>query len=289
VGGAVAGLAIVVLPFLAFAPSRFFHEVIVVQVTRRRIPSQVTSLRLMQLLGTTGHRMLAVVFWLLLAAVVGGSVVFARRVDPKWTITNLDACAIACFLVVGGSFLVSAEFDTHYGGFLAPFLALILSATVVRLRPLSRTLVTVVVVIALCGFVAHAVQHVARQPQESLPIATIDGMFPASACVISETYAPLILADRYNLARPQCPKALDVYGTELTDGTGIADVPSDATASKLQSDWLGWLHRVDGLILVSPASKDHDLGPAVQSYLRSQFTLTKIPDGLYIYHRVSLG
>jgi Glycosyltransferase family 87 len=283
--GTVVGVGIVSLPFFLVAPSTFVHQVIVVQATRTSVPDQVTSLRLMQLLGITGHQEVAAGAWFLLVVVVVASVVYARRVDATWSVNNLDVCAMACFLVVFGSFMVSPEFDTHYGGFLAPFLALVVSATVVRFLPLSRTIVAVIVVVAAVGFVAHAVRHVADQQRESIPVATIDRIFPPSACVISVSYGPLILADRYNLNSPQCPRALDIYGTELTDGPGIAHDPSDGTASKVQSDWLGWLQRVDGLVLIGRVSTYPDIGPAVRSYIASQFTLTKARDDLFIYHR----
>ncbi len=292
VGGGIGGFGVVCLPFFLLAPAKFVREVIVTQATRSHLGFVSEKFRLMNLLGGTAQVRFApsiwvpVALWVILALVILGSILYARRVDPNRTFTNLDACAMACVVVVGASFLLAPEFQSHYGGFFTPFLALVLSATAVRLLPLARPLLTVAIVVAMLGFFLMSAHDIVDKQKEPLPTAALDRLFPPSACVISEAYAPVILANRYNLYRSQCPRILDVDGAELTDGNGSSHSASDATDQKVQSDWLGWLHRADGLVLLAPVSKQVDIGTAVRTYLHTHFSLAAVSDGLFIYRRV---
>ena len=76
---------------------------------------------------------------------------------------------MACLVVVGASFLVAPEFDTHYGGFLALFFAVVLSATAVRLLPLARPFMTIAIVGAMLALFVVSVHHVIQQAKEPLP------------------------------------------------------------------------------------------------------------------------
>ena len=86
-----------------------------------------------------------------------------------------------------------------------------------------------------------------------------------------------------------CPRVLDVFGTELADdnGLGHADAATDAKGPKYQADWLRWLHRSDGVVLLTPASKAGDFGPAVRAYFDAHFAHVATENGDYIYRRRS--
>lgn len=295
--GAIAGAGIVCTPFLLLAPANFFREVIIVQITRSHLGQISEKFRLWNLLGVPGpgHQTLAlslwipVALWLIFALIVCFSTIFGSWAHLGQTVTNLDAGAMACALFVGVSFLVGTEFDRHYGGFFAPFLALVLSATAVRLLPLARPLMKIVIATAMLSYFALSVRFVLSYAKQPLQTAAIDHFFSPTACVLSEAYSPLILANRYNLFEQQCPRALDIYGTELANGNGLADSSSDASAMKLQSDWLRWLRRADGFVLFSPISNNPNLGPAARFYFHSHFSLASNSDGLFIYRRDSNG
>ncbi len=288
VGGGVVAFAIVCGPFFVLAPSAFWRQVVVVQATRAHIDRNPFH-RLGSLLGLTGHSGVAVAIWIILALIVVGSIVLARHSEPDWRPTNLDATAMACVVIIGVAFLTSPEFDAHYGGYFAPFMALVLSATAVRLLPLARPLMAVVIAVALVAFIGHSVKNVLDEPKASTPSAALDRIFPPHACVITGNYGPVILANRYNLYEPQCPRVLDMYGAELTDGKGVADAPADARASKVQSDWLDWLHHADGVVLYAPLSQYADIGSAAKQYIRSDFSLAAVTDGLHVYRRLEQG
>jgi hypothetical protein len=284
--GGGAAFVIISGPFFFSSPSAFWHQVVVVQATRAHIERNPFH-RLGSLLGVTGHVGIAVAIWLLLGLCVVGSLVLARRTEGSWGVTELDAAAIACVVIIGIAFLLSPEFDPHYGGFFAPFLALVLSATAVRLLPLGHTVVPVLITVAVVLFVGHSVKNVVDQPRVSTSTAALDRVFAPNACVLSTDYGPEILGDRYNLYQSGCPRIVDTFGTELTVGGGYADVPTDARMPRLQSDWANWLRNADGLVLNAPLAEYPDLNASVKEEIRSNFRLVDRSDGDYIYRRTT--
>jgi hypothetical protein len=282
VAGGVLALGIICLPFFLMAPSAFWHEVVVVQATRAHIDKDPLK-RLGSLLGVTGHVGPSLAIWAILGVCIVGSLVLARRSAPDGWVTNLDVTAMACGVIVGLSFLVSPEFFAHYGGFLAPFLALVLSATAVRLVPLGRTVVPVLIAAAMVLFIGHSVKNVVNETKLASPDAALDRIFSPNSCVFAPDYGPVILANRYNLFEVNCPRVVDPYGTELTDGGGYADVAADAGSPTVQSDWADMLDHADGLVLFDPLSGYPDMDPAVKAYIRSNYVLAARSDGLFIY------
>jgi hypothetical protein len=285
IGGAVVAFGVISLPFFLLAPSAFWHQVVVVQATRAHIDKDPLK-RLGSLLGVAGHVGLSVAIWLVLGLCIVGSLVLARRSAHERWVTNLDVAAMACAVIVGLSFLVSPEFDVHYGGFLAPFIALVFSATAVRLLPLGRTVMPVLIAVVMVAFIGHSVKNVVDEAKVPGPNAALERIFAPDACVISPDYGPVILANRYNLFESGCPSVVDPYGTELTDGSGYADVAADAGSANLQADWADWLHHADGLVLYGPLSGYADMDSAVKAYIRSNYTLVTTSDGLSIYRHM---
>lgn len=291
--GTVAGFGIICAPFILLAPAKFVQEVIIDQATRSHFGQVGLGFRLWNLLGAPGpgHFTLTsalfvpIALWSIFALVVFSSIIFERRANSNRMVTNLDACAMACLAVVGASFLLATGYYTHYGGFLSLFLAIVLSATAARLVPFAEPFMKIAMAMAMLGFFVIAARGVVGNKNEPPITAALDRVFPPTVCVLSTNYAPLILANRYNLYTPQCPRVLDIYGTELADGHGIAHSATDAHVAKLQADWLGWLKRVDGIILPSTAATSRSLGVNVRTYLRSHFSLVAISEGLFIYRR----
>jgi Glycosyltransferase family 87 len=287
--GAVGGVALVCAPFFVLAPGDFLHDVIVVQVMRSRMAQLAEVSRLWNLLGApgTGHTVSPAVwmpiFFCILAGLSFLLLFLACCGISREAFTNLDVCAFACLLLVVIAFLASAEYYPHYGGFLAPILGLVLSAAAIRLLPMALPIVKICFVIAILASFALADRSFIETKYPTVPTALLDHTFASTACVLSETYSPLILSDRYNLFEKSCPHALDIFGTELADGNGMANLKSDANAPKLQTTWLNWLHHVNGVILLSPVPKDLNLGVAARTYFQEHFSLIKHIDGLYIY------
>jgi hypothetical protein len=292
VAGVVGGVVLVCGPFALMAPGNFFHEVIVVQATRSHLHQVAERSRLLNLLGSSeyGHLPLRAIIWapVILCVVVAAVYLlihFARRGYADGGLTNLDTCAIACVVVVAISFFATAEYDPHYGGFIAPFVALALSTIVIRLTPTAHPSIKVVIAIAMLAYFAASDRSFIESKSSNfpVPVATIDRTFSPSTCIISQTYAPLILADRYNIFATGCPHVLDLYGTELVDGSGVANLKADADALALQTVLLRGVRGAQGVILLVPASKDANFGPVVRRYFKLHYSLSTHADGLYIY------
>jgi hypothetical protein len=290
--GAIGAVVVICAPFYFFAPGKFFHEVVVVQATRSRLDQVAEKFRFWNLLGLpgSGHIPLRAIVWIPVALCIIILVAYflfadARRNPSRSLATNLDVCAITCLIAIVFSFVATAGYYTHYGGFLAPFLALVLSAMSVRLLAVARPALKICFALALVLYFGWSDHAFVESKYPRVPVAVIDSAFSPSSCVLSQTYAPLILAGRYNLYEGSCPHALDIFGTELMDGSGAANVASDARAPRLQADWLTWVRRAKGFILLTPESKDANLGAAVRAYFELHYSLTSHMDGLYIYQR----
>ena len=291
--GLISGFGVVCVPFMLLAPGNFLRQVVAVQLTRSHLGQVSERFRLWNLLGAPGPsaRTLAlsiavpVALWLILLSVIILSILVFRRQSSATALTHLDACALACAVVVLLSFLGTTEFDRHYGVFLAPFLAIVLSGTADRLLSLGGPLVKIAAVVATVGYVALSARFVLDYARQPSPTASLDRLFIARACVLSESYEPLIVADRYNLYRNGCPHVLDIYGTELADANGQAESIRVASSARLQADWLHWLRNADGFVLFAPIARNPDLGPVVRTYFYAHFSLASTSDGLFIYRR----
>jgi hypothetical protein len=290
--GAFGGTALVCAPFFFLAPSKFLHDVVVDQVMRSHLGQLAVKSRIWNLLSGSGVGSLSLLamMCILIALCVIAAFIYISTRPPQGGkrgsgYTDLDACAFICLLIVGITFLASAEFYPHYGGFIAPFLSLVLSALAARVQPVTKAIVQISFAIAMLAFFGLADRSFLETEYPNVPTAVIDHAFSPSACVLSQTYSPLILSGRYNLFKESCPRALDIFGTEMADGNGKANVESDATAPKVQADWLYWLHRSDGVILLTSASGNRNLGSATRAYLNRHFSLINKIDDLYIYKR----
>lgn len=290
--GTACGVGVVCAPFFLLAPVAFFRDVVLVQLDRSHFGQIEEKYRLWSLLGVPGpghftlslSLLVPVAIWILLALLVGALIAFTRSANREGPLSDLDACALACVVIVGVSFLLSTEYDPHYGGFFAPFFAVAMSGVAVRLASLALPALTVAVAIVVVGYAAVSIGDVARQ--KAAPAATsLTGLFPSSACVLSQDYSPLLLSNRYNLFVAGCPRVLDIFGTELAAGHGIGGFAYDAGIAKIQSNWLGWLRRVDGVVLTVSAKTKPDFGPTVRSYVLSHFSLVNSSQSLYVYRR----
>jgi alpha-1,2-mannosyltransferase len=288
--GAAAGFLLVFLPFFVAAPVDSVREVIVDQALRHRSGEQLAD-RLALLIGAKDPAHLPgpawVLLWVVLAGVVWGSIVLVRRHRPWDRVTQLDWCGMACCVLVFAALVVSAQFYPHYAAFLAPFLGLVVSATVGRLRPFARRAVLYAALIGAAIFAVYSTYELLPSASAPDPAATVDRYLPADVCILSMDNSDLLVADRFTLAEPGCPRALDWFGAEFTDANGNGGVAADATNAEVQNLWLGWLRRSDGLILYERPSAEPDFGPTVRSYVDGSFRLVAVLPGVGMIYRRS--
>jgi hypothetical protein len=288
--GAAAGFLLVFLPFFVAAPASSIREVFVDQALRHRSGEQLAE-RLALLIGAKDPAHLPaaewVVLWVLLVAVVWGSILLVRRYRPWEHVTQLDACATACGVLVFAALVLSAQFYPHYGAFLAPFLALVVSASVGRLLPFARRVVLFAAVIGAVVFAVYSTYELVPAASAPDPAASIDRYLPPGTCILSMDNSDLLVANRFSLAETRCARAVDWFGAEFTDANGNGGVAADASNGDVQNLWLGWLHRSDGLILYGRPSAQPDFGPAVRSYIDAHYHLVATVPGVGMIYRRS--
>src|SRR5579859_3374711 len=152
-GGAAAGLAIPVLPFLFMAPGQLITDVVTSQFGRANVQHGPPLPRLSNLAGFTLFHNLptalkAMVLLAVSAAVLIGYLTAcrARRQLPA----PLDWYALIGVVAVTGMLLYPYGYWTHYGAVAGPFIALVLALPVGLLRPAEhRAQLTALIAVGL--------------------------------------------------------------------------------------------------------------------------------------------
>jgi alpha-1,2-mannosyltransferase len=124
--GALAGLAVTVVPFLIIAPGQFVSQVITSQYLRSTLPhplwprlADIAGVAWVHGLPQAGGMVLLVAITVYLAGGYLVMIVATRRPPPV-----LDRYALASLAGVIVMFLLPWEYYTHYAGFVGPFAAL---------------------------------------------------------------------------------------------------------------------------------------------------------------------
>jgi alpha-1,2-mannosyltransferase len=249
-GGLAAGFAIPVLPFLALGPGTFLRETIAYQAARTgtSVPlnerlAHITGV--IDLLDQAGRLTVSAG-----ANSLFGQAVIADTVPAPWSVLPIVAFAALVLLVCAG-FLVSrrelrqvewfalatavcalaaiigySAFFYHYPAFPGPWLAVAagvaLGALTARvpagaLRRACLGLAAAVLVFATCLQIAEVA------PLRTPPGASqISQAIPPGACVVSDQVSLLIMANRFDSAKPGCPVVIDALATTLAMTGGVS-------------------------------------------------------------------
>jgi alpha-1,2-mannosyltransferase len=290
--GAIAGLAVPVLPFLFLAPGQLISQVITSQFLRSTLPHPLSP-RLADMAGLSLlpglPKMTGIIILLAIAAyLVAGYLVMGvatRRPPPA-----LDRYALASLAAVIVMFLLPSEYYSHYAAFAGPFAALALAlpaglyrqaesrnepGQMIRLAALAVSGAAVATLIATAG-----IRQATAEPQLLEPpgtVAAVDRLIPAGSCVITNNPALTIVANRFVAARPGCPPIVDTYGTLLTMTDGRPQTATIATMRAAELTWQGWLEQAP-YVWLDPA--DHGL-PWINSlynYLGANFRRVQLAD-----------
>lgn len=297
--GFLGAAAVMCGPFFALAPGSFWREVVADQATRTSSGGASLLARVSNLVDAyslSGRHHLSVelvLVALVLLAVFAVALSVLGRVmrspsDQRRRssgLSDLDLVALTSLILIVLSFLVAHQYYAHYGGFAAPFVALVLStATVVALgrwRAITVVLVALVVVV-LC---VSAFTHLAtRQSAADVPQA-LARTIPVDACVTAWNPAAVILADRFSAGRGNCPVVLDVYGTELDEDNGFGQSIVDQKSARVQGQILTWLRHSSAVVLNWSPGRTRDLGTMVKRYLEREFPVEHRFDGWYVFLR----
>ncbi len=308
VAGAGLGFVACSLPFLIGAPISFFKQVVVTQAIRNtggftplarvadltQIPGLSSSIERHSGLGAP---LLALVLFFGFCALL---ICWTDRHRSAWS--ALERLSAWGALLAGVGLLISPTYYYHYSGFMAPFVALVLSSVAGRVREPLRMALTRTTLSArspllptLLGWIATAtaialVLGTLITVVVDLPVApqvsdAVSDAIPGHGCVLYANPTLALLDNRFTSDVSGCPDVIDWLGQERVLDDGLATAPSDSHDTHLQVMVSRWIDSSDAVVL---ESSDLGLDSANERYLRSHFAQeVDIPRGLRIFVRVS--
>ena len=209
VAGLALGTTVLIGPFFALAPTAFWREVVVTQLSR---PADGSPGGLVRELDTALPHLLSVATALaLLTTIVAVCVLRERRVPGS---------PVTLWMLVAGlggfAFLNSPSYFAHYSAFLVPPGALVVSRLATRRRPLHAG--TILLALLLLGYAASSVRDDLRWGGQR-DLAEAGQLVPHGSCVFYEAISLAIAADVLTFPRRDCPSWIDGRGVALTQNT----------------------------------------------------------------------
>ena len=298
-GGVALGFCVAVVPFALTAPSTFYRSVIVAQLVRNDLVRIPLGYRLQHMLGLALLSQLATPVLVIIGIVVVAGIAavsvlgsrLAHSVPPA-----LDWFATGTCALVVAAFLWPADFYYHYGGFLAPFLALALAL------PLSRLLAALPTdgtrrwparvrrwaTVATCAaLVVLTVLQVAAEEHEAsgVPaseIAAVQRIIPPGACVATDQVSYTIAINRFVSTAPGCSLMIDGVGTDYALSNGRNGQTGAGSSPAVVAAWLAEFRAARYAWLTTEETRRIPWTPALTAYFHNFVALAGGPPGLYI-------
>ena len=303
VAGGAAGFVACSLPFVVGAPSAFIHDVFVTQAMRSAGSGYTGWERLADLTGLPG--LYSAVLGsptsgvVLLVAVLAAFVLLcllAFAIPARQRMDGLEWCALLATVLTGAGLFAAPDYYYHYGGFEAPFIALLYGAVVVRLRArvaglapagaatgaeggrstarlrlAGVVLVTTIPLVLLGAMVKLRLETIASAPAATQVVAVVGDRLPAKGCVLYTDPAVGILADRFTADVHGCPTVVDWLGQERVLDHGIDESSSDTHNAALQARWFAAVKLSVAMVI----NKNTDWNATLTHYAREHFHLVK--------------
>jgi hypothetical protein len=200
-------------------------------------------------------------------------------------------------LLISVGLLLSPTYYYHYSGFMAPFVALIASSLLARLRvPICRLfslrsffsptlLAWFAVPVAIAVLLGSVIVEVVNLPAAPQVGDAVSDAIPARGCVLYANPTLALLDNRFTSDVSGCPDVVDWLGQERVLDNGYSTSLSDARNKSLQKVMGHWIASSDVVVL---ESSDLGLDDANVDYLHSHFeSEADLPRGLRIYVRFS--
>jgi AcrR family transcriptional regulator len=286
-GGAVAGLAVPVLPFLIMAPAGLTTDVVTSQFARANVkhPSplpRLTDLAGLSLFPHLSSRASALIL-LIVVAVVAIGYIAACWAGGRLP-TALDWYALIGLAAVTGMLLWPFGYWSHYGAVAGPFIALVLALPAGLLRPAEHRHQIVplmaVCAVALVVIAALGLRQFGNETRTSTSLtARADQLIPPGSCVLTNDSSLTISADRFVPASPGCPAMVDSYGTLLamTDGRKLLATPQQV--GSVTALWSAQFARAPYVWLESGSQGQIPWTPALYAYFTTHFKLLGLVNG----------
>jgi alpha-1,2-mannosyltransferase len=288
-GGAAAGLAIPVLPFLALAPGQLIADTVTSQFGRANVTHPSPLPRLTDMAGFTvfpslpATTRIAVIVAVSAAVIIGYlAVCHAGGRRPA----ALDWYALIGVVAVIGMLLYPYGYWQHYGAVAGPFIALALALPVGLLRPAEhRYQMVSLIAVSLVAAVAISTVGVRQfsaetQLQTSTALAAqADRLIPSGSCVLTNDSSLTISASRFTSGPPGCPAMVDSYGTLLAMTDGRKTFASRQMVSSVTALWDKEFSRAHYVWLETGSQGQIPWTPALYAYFNREFRLIGLVNG----------
>lgn len=209
-GGVAAGFGVLVLPFVALAPTASFHDVVATQLAR--IPgsgraSIATRLGEMTFGGGATGAYVAV-------AITALVIIAALAIGLK-RLTQLDVFGLATLATVTAVQFATTQYYPQYPAFLAPFVAIVLGLALGRLASWRAPRITSV--IAMAGICVLLLSEIIAVELRSTPdvVAAVDFVVPAGDCALADRPDLLVTSNRFATSVAGCTQMVDPFGSFL--------------------------------------------------------------------------
>jgi Glycosyltransferase family 87 len=298
-GGVAAGFLVPVLPLVIASPGRFYDDVVVAQLARigTRVPAWK---RFNSMMGTPKFLAPGTVITLAIAVL---AFVILAQIAASWATRSrpapLEVFALGSAALIVAMFLWPPYYASHYSAFLGPFLALSLALPVAGLaqglaawRARRQWLAGSGLILAglavLAGAAAQAQPPTHWTSRFDVPTVSLR-LIPKGACVITDSAAYLLIANRFISDVPGCPQMVDSLGTDLAlgggrrPGTGASQVPAVTAAWHQTFSSAGWV------LLTPKNSLRIPWNRALRAYFRSRFRLVRHLNTYDLYAREGTG
>lgn len=263
-GGLAAGTALFLLPFAVADPRAFWQDIVITQLSRPMGRGRWHRLADMVGLG----ELPAVLSALLLGVLVMHVSRHARREpgSPYWLWVGV--------LVVGGASFVSASsYFPHYGAFLAPAVAVLVTRGLAR-EVVSRGSQVVLGVLLLAFFAGSVIDNAKARGQADWQ--ALARHVPEDSCVFYESASVPLALDRLAVPSEDCPAWLDARGL-LYSWSG--DWPRDrdfyyegfTTNRRWQQGVQNQLRHADRLLLKAAPQVIPEWAPDTKAYVVANF------------------
>src|SRR6185312_130520 len=222
----------------------------------------------------------------------------------------LDWFALVSAALIVAMFLWPPYYASHYAAFLGPFLALSLALPVARLaeglasrratggQPAAQDQPAAPAAtpwLARAGLIVLGLAVLAGAAAQSRSMARFDvpsvtlRLIPKGSCVLTDSAAYLLIADRFTSDVPGCSQMVDSLGTDLALGDGRRPGSGAGRVPAVSQPWHQAFSTAGWVLLTPKSSVRIPWNPALLAYFDSHFHVVRHMNTYTLYARDGSG